>query len=56
MKKLAGLVALTALGAVAGWVAATWRCPDHETDFDYWSAFADGELHQQLNDRTPSLN
>jgi hypothetical protein len=25
-------------------------------DDSYWPGFADGELHQQLNDRTPSAN
>lgn len=54
--KLVGLAVLAGVGVVAGWAAATWyRCPDFETDH-YWDGFADGELHQRLNDRVPNPN
>ena len=39
---------------VAGYVIGTAH---GQIDNDsYWLGFADGELHQQLNDRTPSAN
>ena len=39
---------------VAGYVSGTaHRSIDNDS---YWLGFADGELHQQLNDRTPSAN
>jgi len=39
---------------VAGYVIGTAHGSiDNDS---YWLGFADGELHQQLNDRTPSAN
>lgn len=40
--------------AVAGYLLGL-RHNNVDND-SYWLGFADGELHQQLNDRTPSLN
>ncbi len=39
---------------VAGYVIVTAH--GQIDDDSYWLGFADGELHQQLNDRTPSAN
>ena len=39
---------------VAGYVIGTAH--GQIDDDSYWLGFADGELHQQLNDRTPSAN
>jgi hypothetical protein len=46
------LVTLAAAAAfTAGYIAGRNNAPD-----TYWDGFADGEHHQQLADRTPSLN
>lgn len=39
---------------VAGYVIGTAHGQIDESS--YWQGFADGELHQQLADRTPSTN
>ena len=51
---------VTAITAVcctaAGYVVGQFNGRTDIESRSYWRGFADGELHQQLNDRTPSSN
>jgi hypothetical protein len=52
MNRLA--IAAAGLALAAAWVAVcARRLPPAD---NYWQGFADGELHAQLEERTPSLN
>jgi|JI8StandDraft_1071087.scaffolds.fasta_scaffold3022108_1 hypothetical protein len=56
-------VAMFALGAAAlacctfaGYLVGLFNGRNDIESRSYWRGFADGELHQQLQERTPSLN
>lgn len=50
---------VAAAAAIAAAIVAAYLAGVRHGSIDndsYWLGFADGELHQQLNDRTPSAN
>lgn len=50
------LIALASVACVAAYLIGLFNGRHDIESRSFWRGFADGELHQQLNDRTPSPN